>query len=163
MSGLQDKDLFLRIDDRLIHGQVVEAWIPHLKPQAVVVVSDAAAQDDVQQSLMSIAVPASVELLVSKVADALAGIEAFRRQGRRVLVLVPGPLEALALLERGLPVRSVNVGGLHHSAGKIQVGKALFLNAADQKALKDIAARGVMLEGRAVPHEAPSDLSALLG
>lgn len=165
--------LFVRIDDRLIHGQVVEGWLPSLQASAVLVVSNAAAGDPVQETLMAIALPEGVELQVARVQDAAERVSALAAAGKRLLVLTPGPREALALLlglrastslstDSAVSVRSVNVGGMHHSAGKVQVGKAIFLSAEDKEALRAIAALGVVLEGRAVPSERPSDLSELL-
>jgi PTS system mannose-specific IIB component len=128
----------LRIDDRLVHGQVVIGWIPHLKAQAVVVASDAAAADATQTMLMEMAMPEGV-------------------------ALAPGPLEALRLLELGVKSPAVNVGGLHYTAGRVQLGKAIFLDDQDREALRAIARRGVALEGRALPGDSAMDVSAMLG
>lgn len=149
----------LRVDDRLVHGQVVEGWLPHLDVDLVVVVSDSAAADPVQTALMKMALPASTGLLVTTLADAP---ETLASTPRRALVLVPGPREALSLLERGLAADRVNVGGLHFTAGKVQLGRALFLDAQDKAALKAIAARGVRVEGRPLPSDPEEDLGAML-
>lgn len=155
-------DVFIRIDDRLIHGQVVEGWLPFLKPDAVVVVSDAAAGDPIQQTLMSLNMPETVDLRFAATAAAPGVILDLVGAGRKVFVLTPGPREALALVEGGVPAGKVNVGGLHHSAGKIQVGKAIFLSEDDKGALDALSRLGVTLEGRAVPSEAPSNVLQLL-
>ncbi len=152
----------LRVDDRLIHGQVVEGWVPFLKVDLVVVVSDAAATDEVQTALMKMALPATVGLLVLSVADAPAALKAPQMAGRSALVLVPGPSEALTLIEKGVAVDRVNVGGLHYTMGKVQLGRALFLDEKDRLALKALAAKGVRLEGRALPADAEENLSAVL-
>lgn len=152
----------LRVDDRLIHGQVVEGWVPFLKVDLVAVVSDAAAGDEIQTALMKMALPPSVGLLVLKVADAPAALADPKLGARSALVLVPGPAEALALVEKGLPVDRVNVGGLHHTVGKVQLGRALFLDEKDRLALKALKARGVRLEGRALPGDAEEDISSAL-
>ena len=86
----------LRIDDRLIHGQVVEGWVPFLKVDLVVVVSDAAAGDEVQTALMKMALPASVGLLVLPVEGAAPALKSPQMAARSALVLVPSPTEALA-------------------------------------------------------------------
>lgn len=153
----------LRVDDRLIHGQVVEGWLPQLKADFVVVVSDAAAADPVQMALMKMALPREVGLSVLKVADAPAALAAPQAAARRILVLVPGPSEALALLERGVAVDRVNVGGLHFTVGKVQLGRALFLSEQDKAALRAIAARGVTLEGRPLPSDPEENLTTMLG
>lgn len=152
----------LRVDDRLIHGQVVEGWVPFLKVDLVVVVSDAAAADEIQTALMKMALPSSVGLLVLPVAEAASVLGSPQMAARSALVLVPGPAEALALVEQGLKVDRVNVGGLHYTVGKVQLGRALFLDEKDRLALRALAAKGVRLEGRALPGDAEEDLSAAL-
>lgn len=152
----------LRVDDRLVHGQVVEGWVPHLRADLVAVVSDAAAADPVQSALMKMALPPSVGLLVLALQGAAAALSAPAMAARRALVLVPGPGEALALLEAGLAVDRVNVGGLHFTVGKVQLGRALFLDEKDKASLRAIAARGVRLEGRPLPSDPEEDLSAAL-
>jgi len=154
--------VLLRIDDRLVHGQVVEGWLPQLKCDLVAVVSDSAAGDEVQAALMRMALPASMGLLVLRVADAPAALIAPQAASRSIFVLVPSPAEALALLENGVSVTRVNVGGLHYTMGKVQLGRALFLDGKDKKALKAIAARGVRLEGRALPSDPEEDLASML-
>lgn len=153
----------LRIDDRLVHGQVVEGWLPHLKVDLVAVVSDAVACDPVQSALIKMALPDSIGLLVLGLSDAAETLKSPPASTRQVLILVPSPMEALALLQGGIGVERVNVGGLHYTVGKIQLGRALFLDDKDKEALKSIAARGVRLEGRALPFDPEEDLAAVLG
>lgn len=152
----------LRVDDRLIHGQVVEGWIPHLQVDLVVVVSDAAAEDEVQEALMKMALPPAVGLLIVGVVDAPAALSSPQIEEARALVLVPGPAEALALVEKGVRVDRINVGGLHYTVGKVQLGRALFLDDKDKTALRALAARGVRLEGRSLPNDPEDDLLTML-
>lgn len=152
----------VRIDDRLIHGQVVEGWLPVLKAQRVVVVCDQAAADPTTRALMELSVPPSVALDVLTVASAPSTLKNAAASPERVLTLVPGPQEALALHEAGVPFSSVNVGGLHYAAGTVQLGRAIYLDAADIDCLEALASRGVRVEGRAVPSEAPLDVMAAL-
>ena len=152
----------VRIDDRLIHGQVVESWIPWARAEAVCVVSDAAAGDPTQRALMELAIPEGVELRVLSVAE---GIEFLSRDGggeRRVFVLAPGPREILSLLQAGIRFARVNVGGLHYSAGRVQLGKVVYISEEERGALRAIAAQGVILEGRGVPSDEAMDLAQLL-
>ena len=152
----------LRVDDRLVHGQVVEGWLPSLKADLIVVVSDAAAADPIQAALMKMAMPPDVGLLVLGVAAAADALSSPQMAARRALVLVPGPAEALALLQKGVAVERVNVGGLHFTIGKVQLGRALFLDEKDKDALRAIAARGVRLEGQPLPSDPEEDLGPML-
>lgn len=153
--------VFIRIDDRLIHGQVVEAWIPHLGSKFVVVVSDQAAGDETMFSLMRLALPEDVHFSILTVAQAADFIKEAPHD-ESIFILVPGPAEALGLLEAGAEFKTVNVGGLHYSAGRVQLGKAVFLGKADKGALREIAGRGVALEGRGLPGDSVDDIMALM-
>jgi mannose/fructose/N-acetylgalactosamine-specific phosphotransferase system component IIB len=153
----------LRVDDRLVHGQVVEGWLPSLKADLIVVVSDAAAADPIQSALMKMAMPPSVGLLVLGVSAAAKALAAPQMAARRALVLVPGPAEALALLKKGVAVDRINVGGLHFTVGKVQLGRALFLDEKDKAALREIAGRGVRLGGQPLPSDPEEDLTLMLG
>lgn len=152
----------VRIDDRLVHGQVVEGWIPHLKARLVVVASDAAAKDETLEMLMRLALPESVELAVLPVAQAARHPGITGEDPRNTLALVPGPGEALGLLEAGASFDRLNVGGLHYTAGRVQLGKAIFLSPADTRDLRALARRGVRLEGRALPRDPMTDLLELI-
>jgi PTS system mannose-specific IIB component len=152
----------LRVDDRLVHGQVVEGWLPSLKADLIVVVSDSASADPIQSALMKMAMPPSVGLLVLGVVAAAGALSSPQLAARRALVLVPGPAEALALLKNGVIVDRINVGGLHFTIGKVQLGRALFLDEKDKDALREIAARGVRLEGRPLPSDPEEDLAPML-
>ena len=78
-------------------------------------------------------------------------------------MLAPGPREVLALLDGGVKFDAVNVGGMHGGAGRVRLGKMIFLSEDDRLALRAIADRGVVLEGRAVPSDSAWDVRELLG
>src|SRR3989339_345618 len=147
-----------RIDDRLIHGQVVESWIPHLQITETVVISEEVVTDEIRRTLMRISLPEEIAL---KIMNAQAAAEYFKNTDndkKRILVLVPGPAEVLDLLRRGINIQSVNVGGMHYSASKMQIGRAIFLSEEDCKSFKDIALQGVRLEGKGVPSDKALDI-----
>lgn len=152
----------VRIDDRLVHGQVVMGWIPFLRAQVVFVVSETAAADETLVALMQMALPDGVELFVFGAAAAAGKLRELGQDPRRVLILAPGPLEVLKLIEEGAPVTSVNVGGLHYTAGRVQLGKAIFLSEDDKTALHSISGKGVRLEGRALPNDAAIDIVEMI-
>ncbi len=154
--------VLVRIDDRLVHGQVVEGWLPSLKADRLLVVSDAAADDPMQRSLMGLALPEFASLEIVRTKEAVAAVRRAAAGSDRVLVLAPGPAEVLALIEGGAGFESVNVGGMHYEAGRVQLGKAIFLGRSDLEALAAIAAKGVRLEGRAVPSDESTDVLDLI-
>lgn len=153
----------VRIDDRLVHGQVVAGWIPYLRAELVIVASDSAAADPTQVTLMRLALPDAVALEVLPVQEAARHPSLRGDSPKKTLVLAAGPQETLKLLEEGAVFSVVNVGGLHYTAGRVQLGKAIFLSEGDKQALREISRRGVKLEGRALPGERTVDILEMIG
>jgi mannose/fructose/N-acetylgalactosamine-specific phosphotransferase system component IIB len=152
----------LRIDDRLVHGQVVEGWVKALHINRIVVASDAVDADDTQKALYHLAVPHGVELTCLGITEAAKEWKANRWKNERAIMLVSTPEEVLALSEAGSPVKSVNLGGLHFRNGRVQVLKGISLDEHDVRALKKLASKGIVLEARALPLDEPFDIAHYL-
>lgn len=151
--------ILYRVDDRLVHGQVVEGWVPLLHAEELAVVSDEIAGDEMLRTIMRFATPEGVDLKVMTVAEAVAYLPGAEKSERKVLLLLPGLAEAVTLTEKGIKIPSLNIGGMHYSAGKnLSIGKAIFLNDQDCAALKVLAAAGIAIEGRGVPSDTPLNL-----
>jgi mannose/fructose/N-acetylgalactosamine-specific phosphotransferase system component IIB len=149
-----------RIDDRLMHGQVVENWVGELRPDLVLVANARAAADPLTRALYAAALPPGVALEVVPVEDATAAAAA---GAARVLLIVGSPADALRLVEAGLRPAVVTVGGLHHVAGKERLLDFVYVDEEDREALRRLAARGLPLAAQDVPRRQPRDLAALLG
>ncbi|MHB0997158.1 MAG: PTS system mannose/fructose/N-acetylgalactosamine-transporter subunit IIB [Elusimicrobiales bacterium] len=155
--------ILYRVDDRLVHGQVVEGWVPHLQADVLAVVSDEIAGDEMRRTIMRFATPEGVDLKIMTVAEASAWLPEAQKSENKTLVLLPGLAEALALSKGGLDIGTLNIGGMHYSAGKnLSIGKAIFLNDEDCSALKELSAAGIKIEGRGVPSDDPLDLMAAI-
>lgn len=140
----------IRIDDRLIHGQVVVGWVKALGIQRLVVVNDAIAKNSMQKTLMEMAVPSGLKVSFYSVAEAVA---ACGQEGEkaRCLLLFSNPRDVLVFAEQGGPLSSVNVGGMHFGEGKNQVCRTVCVSPEDIEAFKGLRKRSVELEIRAVP------------
>lgn len=148
-----------RVDDRLIHGQVVEGWVPELKINEIVVVSDEIFSDDTRKTIMRFSVPENVELVFSQVEQAPSLLESKEKSNLRILVLFSNLKDAYETLKGLKNARQLNIGGIHYSAGKnFSLGKAIFLSEEDCSNLKLIESLGVKIEGRGVPHDKPTDI-----
>ena len=152
----------LRIDDRLIHGQVVEGWLKNIRVHRIVVASDTVQADETQKALWMLAVPSGIELSCLSLQEAAHEWKNGTWKNERVLVLVSTPDEAFALLENGAPIKSVNLGGLHFRQGRVQILKGISLDDADVRALQAMAGKGVMLEARALPLDEPVNMTEYL-
>lgn len=152
----------VRIDDRLVHGQVVEGWLRSLRLNHVVVASDVVAADDTQMALYMLAVPQGVTLDCLPVEEAAREWSQNRWGSDKVLILASSPKDVLRLAEAGAPLKSVNVGGLHFREGRIQVLKAISLDDEDVAALRGLSQKGIELEARPLPLDEPVDVRAYL-
>lgn len=145
-----------RIDARLLHGQVIEAWVPHLRVRRLVVADDAAAADTLAQMALRLAVPPGVALQVTPVRE--VDYPALAADDVRTLVLLRDVAAAVAAREAGLPDGPLNVGNVHGGPGRVGVSRSVFLDEADGAALRTLRDGGMTVELRAVPAEAPTPL-----
>ena len=149
-----------RVDDRLIHGQVVIAWGMRFHPRRIWVADDASAADPWERDLLGSAAP-GVDVRVVTVAEAAERYAAEADAEGGAFLVVRSLETALALLEAGAPVRSFNLGGLHYAPGKDKVNEYIYVGAADRRAARALLERGVALEVQDVPASRPKALAAL--
>jgi mannose/fructose/N-acetylgalactosamine-specific phosphotransferase system component IIB len=149
-----------RVDDRLIHGQVVVAWGGRLRPRRIWVVDDASAANAWERELLGSAVP-GVEVRVVTVAEAAAGYAGEAAAEGAAFLILRSLDTALALLESGAEVRALNLGGLHYAPGRSKVNEYIYLDEADRDRARQLHARGVRLEVQDVPASRPQPLAAL--
>ena len=142
-----------RIDDRLIHGQVVEGWLRVIQAGRIVVVSDQAAKDSFQAGLMRLAVPPEVNLTVLGVDDAAAQLKIDAWAAERVLLLMPGLKEARRLAEAGWSPEVLNLGGLHDAPGRTSYTPGLALGDEDKADLRYLLGKKIPIEVRPLPSD----------
>ena len=150
-----------RVDDRLIHGQVVIAYGARLEPRRIWVVDDAAAGSDWERSLLLSAAP-GVEVRVVSVAEAAAGYAAEAAAPGGAFLLVRDLAAARTLVEAGAGIPSLNLGGLHYAPGKSKVNEYIYLDDADLGAARALLERGVILEVQDVPATRAQSLRTLV-
>jgi mannose/fructose/N-acetylgalactosamine-specific phosphotransferase system component IIB len=144
--------VLLRVDERLIHGQVVVGWGGPLHADHIVVVDDDIAASPWEQELYCLGVPPEMEASFASVADARPRLATWRSGGPRVIVLVRDVGTALRLAEGGLlRGEEVNLGGIHHAEGRARVLPYLHLSDADRDTLRRIAGTGAAVSARDLP------------
>ena len=150
----------VRVDNRLVHGQVLEAWLPALDAHGILVADDEAAGNVLARSAMALAIPPGVSFQVLRVQQAADQLKPGGKgaQAVRTLVLLRDVRDAVALREGGVPIPQLNLGNVHFGAGRKQVSPSVFLDQAELLALEQLEAAGTHVEIRAVPSEAPLQL-----
>lgn len=141
----------VRVDNRLIHGQVVSTWIPQLRVDEVVVVDDEAADSPLMRAAMTLALPPRVTTAIHRFDE--VDWKGLSEGPRKVLVLVRGVAEAMDVVESGADVRHLNLGNVHFADGRKPVSPSVFLSKEELEILERIAAKGIEVEARAVPSD----------
>lgn len=149
-----------RIDDRLIHGQIVTAWYSYADATRIVVADDKAAADSFQQSLLKMATPKGIELQVITLDKARALLE--NEDTKKTLLLTRGPVEALEVLKDTDKIKEINVGNMNMKKGKQKVLDNLWVFPEDIEAFKLLSEKGINLEFRTVPNDTSQSIVKLL-
>lgn len=152
--------LLQRVDDRLIHGQVVVAWGGRLHPERIWIVDERAASDPWEKDLLASAAPGAEVRVVTVATMAAAWHDEAAAPGGAFL-LVRDLGVALALVEAGAAIERLNLGGLHYAPGKTKVNEYIYLDEADRARARALLARGVALEVQDVPGARPEPLATL--
>ena len=140
-----------RIDDRLIHGQVVVGWGQPLDCSFIVLVDDEVRQSDWEQDLYRMGVPPHIEVIFASVDDAAEKLPAWEADSRVGILLVGDIDTAAALTARANQIKRFNVGGIHHRAGRTERLRFVYLTDDEAAKLRQMAARGVEVTAQDVP------------
>lgn len=152
--------LLHRIDDRLIHGQVLVAWGQRMDPDRMWVVDDAVAASEWERQLFLEAAP-GVEVRVVSVAEAAAAWAEESAAPGGAFLLVRDLATAAELVARGASPAAFNLGGLHYAPGKSKVNEYVYLDDADRASARTLLAAGVRLDVQDVPASRPQPLADL--
>ena len=140
-----------RIDDRLIHGQVVVGWGQPLRAQFIVLVDDAVRASPWEQDLYRMGVPPDIEVVFASTREALERLPEWERDPRVGILLVGDIGTLVALSADSHQVKRVNVGGIHHSPGRSERLRYVYLTDAEAEQLRRLASRGVEITAQDVP------------
>lgn len=151
-----------RVDDRLIHGQVVIGWGHPLALRFIVLVDDNVAGSDWERELYRMGTPPEVDLYFETTESAVARMPEFAARPDPGLLLTADVATMARLCDGCAAIREVNIGGLHHRAGRSPCLPYVFLSTDDEVALKSIAARGVRVIAQDLPASDPVELGDLL-
>jgi mannose/fructose/N-acetylgalactosamine-specific phosphotransferase system component IIB len=154
--------VLIRIDDRLIHGQVIQAWVRHTRADCIVVASDLVSDDPLQKSIMEIAAPPPLKVEILKVREATAKILEGHFKNFKTIILFSNPQDLLRAMEWGLEPKKVNVGVLHYLEGRRLLTSEVALNKKEIKAFRLLMQKGVSLELQAVPSDRGQNLKLLI-
>jgi mannose/fructose/N-acetylgalactosamine-specific phosphotransferase system component IIB len=154
--------VLFRIDDRLIHGQVLIGWGRPLGIDLIVLVDDQVAASTWEQELYRMAVPSEIEVRFVTVAEAAAQMTDWQSNGKRGLVLT-GDLETMAALRAASPqvVQRINLGGIHHRPGRRERLPFVYLTDQELRTLQALETGGAVITAQDLPTTPPVGLRSL--
>lgn len=148
--------LILRVDDRLIHGQVIAGWVRPLGIKSIVIASNKLSHDEWACSAYRLAIPDGIDFSCYTINECVGHIPAENK--RRIMVIVESVTEASELLKKGLVVKEVNVGGLSYREGTREVAPYIYLSTADIESVVYLHSRGVKVTGKQLPNSVAVDV-----
>lgn len=154
----------VRIDDRLVHGQVAYGWTSTLEANVILVVNDEAKNDKVRAMALNMAKPQNVKLYIRGVEESGEIVQKFSEsQKSNVLVIVKDIEDALKLINNSAgAIKHLNVGGLRYEKGKKKLTDLVSVDEKEVEQLKEIEKMGIEVEFRMLPRDKRKSLSALI-
>lgn len=153
ISNINMKISLFRVDDRLIHGQVVVGWTRRAGVTTIIVADDKTASDRIQCSLYKMATPAGVKAYFYTLDVAAEKLTDGSLDSEVVMVLFKDPQSVLGLIERGVEIKELNLGNLRSAPGRVQLLNHVYAAPEDLQAWKNLDAKGVNMNAQILPEQ----------
>ncbi len=147
----------VRVDNRLVHGQILEAWIPYLQASCIVVVDDQVASDFFRETVIRMAVPREVQVIISSVKDFAEVYPFTQGRGKKTIVLFSTVSAALDGHRLGFRFEKLNIGNVYNENCRLCCTPSVLLSDADVSDVTRLHDEGIQIELRRVPKEKPVD------
>ncbi|MBA9039848.1 fructose-specific PTS system IIB component [Bacillus aryabhattai] len=156
------KIVLARIDDRFIHGQVLTRWIKTNAADRIIIVSDEVAADEMRKTLILSVAPSNVKASAVSISKMTKAFHSPRYQDTAAMLLFENPADIVALVQAGVPIETVNVGGMRFANDRKQITKSVSVTEKDIDAFEKLQELGVKLELRQLPSDSSENFIQLL-
>jgi PTS system mannose-specific IIB component len=150
-----------RIDDRLIHGQVITAWSKITKANRIIVVDDEVAEDSFMVKVLKMAAPSSIKVEIFTIADAAVALGG-EDTGEKVIILVKTPKTVLGLVKAGVSIKELNLGGMGATQGRKQLYRNISISSEEKEIFKELLSLGVNVFVQIVPDATKMPMATLI-
>ena len=141
----------IRIDDRLIHGQVVIGWAGHLKTKQIILCEDSVAKNNWEKELYLSIVPEHIKAKIMTTAELAEYLKDSHLDLKKTIILVNSPRVIEKLIQLGAPINKVNVGGIHFKDGRRKILNYLYLDEDEIASFKRCINKGVEFDCQDIP------------
>ncbi|MBE5105333.1 PTS sugar transporter subunit IIB [Bacillus thuringiensis] len=152
----------IRVDDRLIHGQVATRWATGLRVNRIMIIDDKVAVNDDEKSILRMAAPAGVNTSILTFEKGLNNVKNGNYKGQRVLLIVKTPEILVQLMNGGLALKEVNIGNMSSRPGTTQIKKSISMTENEKVAVQQLLCQGVKVTAQMVPEESDASIEGFL-
>ena len=143
----------LRVDHRLLHGQVAFSWTNSVKADCILVASDQVVNDDIWKTTLKLGKPSGVKLVIKNMQDAIEAINGGATDKYNLLIVVQTIDDAYTLTKNCGQIKSINLGGTLNKPEYTQISKQIFVSDDQMAMLNELIAMGLEIEARQLANE----------
>ena len=151
-----------RIDDRLIHGQVMTAWVKKTRANQILIIDDEVAKDDFMSEILKMSAPAGIDIVVKGLEDAVTFLNEQETENKRLIILVKAPITIDVIVEKGIVIDKLVVGGMGAKANRRVLYKYISASDEERATFKKLIDRGIPVVIHIIPDQKEIDLSKYL-
>jgi len=141
----------IRVDDRLLHGQIVCAWVPFVRANALIIASDEAAGDSLVKEIMASCCYEGLSVEVESIDEVVRHVSSGGDGGPRTILVVGEIKDAMRIYEAGMKFETLNIGNIHHGENGRMLSPSVIINSEDESILDRFEKLGVRIDIRDVP------------
>lgn len=156
------ENIIIRIDDRLIHGQVLVGWCNSYHFKKFIICDDEILENEWEKNLLLTAAPSNLKIEILSSKDTCQFIKDNFDTSTQTLILVNSPKQIKKMREIGLPIKTINIGGIHYKENRKQYLLYLFLDEEEVRIFKDLITNGYIFECQDLPTNKKYDLKKVL-
>jgi PTS system mannose-specific IIB component len=144
--------VLVRVDSRLVHGQILEAWVPHVRAKCIIVVDNKVAADSFFETVIRMAVPSEIEVIISSVDDFVQNYSFTHGDGKKTIVLFSSIADACDAYNRGFHFDKLNIGNVYNNEYNICCSPSVFLCDKEIECIENLLEEpGVVVELKSIP------------
>jgi mannose/fructose/N-acetylgalactosamine-specific phosphotransferase system component IIB len=141
----------IRVDDRLLHGQIVCAWVPFVRANALIIASDEAAGDSLVKEIMASCCYEGLSVAVESIDEVVRHVSSGEDGGSRTILVVGELKDAMRIYDAGMKFDALNIGNIHHGDNGRMLSPSVIINSEDESILDRFEKMGVRIDIRDVP------------
>ena len=152
----------VRVDDRLIHGQIVLGWARLMKPDRIVVANNRVAESSWERKFYTSSVPSHIKISFLTIEETARDLLNNLFKNETVMVLFETVKDVYLITEKGVQLDEVNIGGLHYREGAAEILSYVFLTEEDTNLLRELVKKKVKLVAQDIPGNQPTIINSLV-